>query len=192
MFTHNAWYPKALFIIAKIKLYRHIDDIIEHFTTRCSSTMFNIVLYEPRIPQNTGNIMRLVANNGCHLHLIEPLGFDLEEKSLRRSGLDYQDLANVTLHQNYQALLEALPNRRLWALTTKGKQRYDQIAYEPGDILLFGSETAGLPANVQQAIPEDHQLRVPMQANNRSMNLSNTVALVSYEAWRQQGFQGGA
>ncbi len=136
--------------------------------------------------------MRLVANNGCHLHLIEPLGFDLEEKSLRRSGLDYQDLANVTLHQNYQALLEALPNRRLWALTTKGKQRYDQIAYEPGDILLFGSETAGLPANVQQAIPEGHQLRVPMQANNRSMNLSNTVALVSYEAWRQQGFPGGA
>jgi tRNA (cytidine/uridine-2'-O-)-methyltransferase len=153
--------------------------------------MFNIALYEPRIPQNTGNIMRLVANNGCHLHLIEPLGFDLEEKSLRRSGLDYKDLANITQHANYQAFLNAVPGQRVLAITTKGTQRYDQIDYRAGDVLLFGSETAGLPAELQQTIPAEQQLRIPMQANNRSMNLSNTVALVSYEAWRQQGFSGG-
>ncbi|NOQ64213.1 MAG: tRNA (uridine(34)/cytosine(34)/5-carboxymethylaminomethyluridine(34)-2'-O)-methyltransferase TrmL [Methyloprofundus sp.] len=153
--------------------------------------MFNIALYEPKIPQNTGNIMRLIANNGCHLHLIEPLGFDLEEKSLRRSGLDYRDLANISQHPNYASFLNAVPNQRIFALTTKGTQRYDQVAYRPGDILLFGSETAGLPKEIHQAIPENQQLRIPMQANNRSMNLSNTVALVSYEAWRQQGFVGG-
>ena len=153
--------------------------------------MFNIALYEPKIPQNTGNIMRLIANNGCHLHLIEPLGFNLEEKSLRRSGLDYRDLANISLHPNCASFLKSVPNQRVFALTTKGTQRYDQVAYRPGDILLFGSETAGLPAEVHQAIPENQQLRIPMQANNRSMNLSNTVALVSYEAWRQQNFLGG-
>ena len=152
--------------------------------------MFNIALYEPKIPQNTGNIMRLIANNGCHLHLIEPLGFDLEEKSLRRSGLDYRDLANISQHPNYASFLNSVPNQRVFALTTKGTQRYDQVEYTPGDILLFGSETAGLPEDVHQAIPKNQQLRIPMQANNRSMNLSNTVALVSYEAWRQQGFLG--
>ncbi len=153
--------------------------------------MFNIVLYQPKIPQNTGNIIRLVANNGCHLHLIEPLGFNLQEKSLRRSGLDYKDLANITQHANYQTFLEALPKHRILAITTKGTQRYDQIKYQTGDILLFGSETAGLPKDLQQTIPANHQLRIPMQANNRSMNLANTVALVSYEAWRQHGFVGG-
>ena len=135
--------------------------------------------------------MRLSANNGCHLHLIEPLGFNLEEKSLRRSGLDYQDLVNVTLHKNYEALLKAIPNQQVWAITTKGTQRYDQVEYKQGDILLFGSETAGLAANIQQSIALEHQLRIPMLPNNRSMNLSNTVALVSYEAWRQQGFLAG-
>jgi tRNA (cytidine/uridine-2'-O-)-methyltransferase len=153
--------------------------------------MFNIALYEPRIPQNTGNIIRLVANNGCHLHLIEPLGFDLKEKSLRRSGLDYQDLANITQHANYKDFIKTKPNHKVWAITTKGTQRYDQVTYHPGDILLFGSETAGLPATLQQTIPAEQQLRIPMHPNNRSMNLSNTVALVSYEAWRQQGFVGG-
>ena len=153
--------------------------------------MFNIALFEPRIPQNTGNIIRLVANNGCHLHLIKPLGFDLEEKSLRRSGLDYQDLANITQHEDYHSLLSTLPDNRILAVTTKGTQCYAQIEYQPGDILLFGSETAGLPPAVQQTIPTDHQIRIPMQPNNRSMNLSNTVALVSYEAWRQHNFLGG-
>ncbi|BCG62475.1 MAG: tRNA (cytidine/uridine-2'-O-)-methyltransferase [Methyloprofundus sp.] len=153
--------------------------------------MFNIALYEPRIPQNTGNIIRLVANNGCHLHLIEPLGFDLKEKSLRRSGLDYQDLANITQHANYNDFIKAMPDHKVWAITTKGTQHYDQVTYQPGEILLFGSETAGLPADLQQTIPAEQQLRIPMQPNNRSMNLSNTVALVSYEAWRQQGFISG-
>ena len=153
--------------------------------------MFNIALYEPKIPQNTGNIIRLIANNGCHLHLIEPLGFDLEEKNLRRSGLDYLDLANISKHPNYDSFLKSMHEHRIFALTTKGTHFYDQVEYKPGDILLFGSETAGLPEKVHRAIPENHQLRIPMQPNNRSMNLSNTVAIVSYEAWRQQGFLGG-
>lgn len=153
--------------------------------------MFNIALFEPKIPQNTGNIIRLAANNGCHLHLIEPLGFDLEEKKLRRSGLDYGDLANVSRHSNYTAFVDAMPGHRILAFTTKGTAYYDQIQYQPGDVLLFGSETAGLSQHIHQSIAASQQLRIPMQANNRSMNLSNTVAIVSYEAWRQQGFAGG-
>lgn len=153
--------------------------------------MFNIALYEPNIPQNTGNIIRLIANNGCHLHLIEPLGFNLADKNLRRSGLDYFDLANVSLYPNYQAFLKAMDGHRILALTTKGTQPYNQVRFIAGDVLLFGSETAGLPAAVQQNIALEHQLRIPMQPNNRSMNLSNTVAIVSYEAWGQFGFIGG-
>lgn len=153
--------------------------------------MFNIALYAPKIPQNTGNIIRLAANNGCHLHLIEPLGFNLEEKNLRRSGLDYFDLANISRYANYDAFLEAMQGHRILALTTKGSHLYNQIEYKPGDVLLFGSETAGLPEDIRQNIALNHQLRIPMRPNNRSMNLSNTVAIVSYEAWRQLGFAGG-
>ena len=153
--------------------------------------MFNIALFEPKIPQNTGNIIRLIANNGCHLHLIEPLGFNLEEKSLRRSGLDYIDLENITQHKNYADFLSAMQGHRILALTTKGTGSYAEMSYQKGDILLFGSETAGLPSEIQQTIPAEHQLRIPMQANNRSMNLSNTVAIVSYEAWKQHNFVGG-
>ena len=153
--------------------------------------MFNIALYEPKIPQNTGNIIRLTANNGCNLHLIEPLGFDLEEKNLRRSGLDYLDLANVSRHPNYDEFLKTMQEHRILAFTTKGKRLYDQIEYKPGDVLLFGSETAGLAEKIHQNMAPNHQLRIPMQPNNRSLNLSNTVAIVSYEAWRQQGFSGG-
>ncbi len=153
--------------------------------------MFNIALYEPNIPQNTGNIIRLIANNGCHLHLIEPLGFDLEDKNLKRSGLDYHDLANVSLYPNYEAFLKAMDGHRILALMTKGTHTYNQIEYIAGDVLLFGSETAGLPEYVRQNIALDHQLRIPMKPNNRSMNLSNTVAIVSYEAWGQLGFAGG-
>jgi tRNA (cytidine/uridine-2'-O-)-methyltransferase len=152
--------------------------------------MFNIALFEPKIPQNTGNIIRLTANNGCNLHLIEPLGFDLEEKNLRRSGLDYFDLARVTLHPNYDAFLEAMQGHRILALTTKGRRVYNQIEYKVGDVLLFGSETAGLPEAVHKSIELNHRLIIPMQPNNRSMNLSNTVAIVSYEAWGQLGFTG--
>lgn len=153
--------------------------------------MFNIALYEPNIPQNTGNIIRLIANNGCHLHLIEPLGFDLEDKNLKRSGLDYHDLANVTLYPNYATFIVAMNGRRIFAITTKGTQLYKSVQYVAGDVFLFGSETAGLPEAVRNSITLDYQLRIPMQANNRSMNLSNTVAIVSYEAWGQLGFEGG-
>jgi len=152
--------------------------------------MFNIALYEPRIPQNTGNIIRLAANNGCNLHLIGSLGFDLEEKNLRRSGLDYFDLANVTCHADYDAFIKAMQGCRVFALTTKGSQSYNQIKYQAGDVLLFGSETAGLPEDIRNSIALNHQLKIPMRPNNRSINLSNAVAIVSYEAWGQLGFAG--
>jgi len=153
--------------------------------------MFHIALYEPRIAPNAGNIMRLVANNGCQLHLIEPLGFDMEEKKLRRAGLDYRDLANVTVHPDYQTFLAAMNDRRILACTTKGSRPHDQLDYQPNDVLLFGSETHGLPEEVLNAIDVTRRLRIPMQANSRSLNLSNAVAIISYEAWRQQGFSGG-
>lgn len=152
--------------------------------------MFHIALHEPKIAPNTGNIIRLVANNGCHLHLIEPMGFDLEEKKLRRAGLDYSDMARVSRHANYAEFCEAVAGQRIFALTTKGQRSYADVAFAPGDVLLFGSETAGLPADIRGALGPEHCLRVPMMAGARSLNLSNTVALVSYEAWRQQGFAG--
>lgn len=153
--------------------------------------MFHIALYEPRIAPNTGNIIRLIANNGCHLHLIEPLGFDFEEKSLRRAGLDYADLNNLTRHSNYTAFLQAVAGRRILACTTKGSRPHDQLQYQEGDVLLFGSETSGLPPDVLNSIDVANRLRIPMQPNSRSLNLSNAVAIISYEAWRQLGFKGG-
>jgi tRNA (cytidine/uridine-2'-O-)-methyltransferase len=154
--------------------------------------MFHIALYEPRIAPNTGNIIRLIANNGCQLHLIEPLGFDFEAKSLRRAGLDYCELENITRHANYTAFLEQMAGRRILACTTKGSRPHDQLEYKAGDVLLFGSETAGLPPEVLNSIDVQHRLRIPMQAHCRSMNLSNAVAIISYEAWRQCGFVGGS
>jgi tRNA (cytidine/uridine-2'-O-)-methyltransferase len=153
--------------------------------------MFNIALFEPNIPQNTGNIIRLAANNGCNLHLIEPLGFDLEDKNLRRAGLDYFDLANVTRHANYAAFAEAMKDNRIFAITIKGERYHHEIEYQAGDVFLFGSETAGLTPEVHDMIPGDHKLRLPMMPNNRCMNLSNTVAILTYEAWRQHGFVDG-
>ncbi|UTD56954.1 tRNA (cytidine(34)-2'-O)-methyltransferase [Halomonas sp. MS1] len=152
--------------------------------------MFEVALFEPRMAPNTGNIMRLVANNGCRLHLIEPLGFDLEEKKLRRAGLDYRDLNNVTRHADFTAFQAAMQGRTLWAITTKGTRAHSDATFAPGDVLLFGSETAGLSPQVHAALPEEHKLRIPMQPNIRSLNLSNAVAIVSYEAWRQQGYAG--
>ncbi|OZT74325.1 tRNA (cytidine(34)-2'-O)-methyltransferase [Vreelandella boliviensis] len=152
--------------------------------------MFEVALFEPRMAPNTGNIMRLVANNGCRLHLIEPLGFDLEEKKLRRAGLDYRDLDNVTRHADFSAFQQAMQGRRIWAITTKGTRSYSDADFAPGDVLLFGSETGGLSPQVHEALPAEQKLRLPMQPNNRSLNLSNAVAIVSYEAWRQQGFAG--
>lgn len=153
--------------------------------------MFHIALHEPRIAPNTGNIIRLIANNGCQLHLIEPLGFDLEEKKLRRAGLDYRDLAQVTRHADYAAFRTAMGERRIFACTTKGSRPHDQIQYQPDDVLLFGSETTGLPADILQSFSPEHRLRIPMLETSRSLNLSNAVAIVSYEAWRQNGFVGG-
>ncbi len=153
--------------------------------------MFHIALHEPRIAPNTGNIIRLCANNGCQLHLIEPLGFDLEEKNLRRAGLDYGDLTKVTRYANYQAFLAKMHGRRILACTTKGRRSHDKAEYREGDVLLFGSETSGLPPEVMKSISLENQLRIPMQATSRSLNLSNAVAIISYEAWRQLGFEGG-
>lgn len=154
--------------------------------------MFHIALFEPRIAPNTGNIIRLAANNGCALHLIEPLGFDFEEKKLRRAGLDYHDLSNVTRHANYNAFLDVVKGRRILACTTKGSRPHSDIDYIAGDVLLFGSETHGLPDEVLNSIDTSLRLRIPMVESNRSMNLSNAVAVVSFEAWRQQGYAGGA
>ncbi len=152
--------------------------------------MFHIALFEPRIAPNTGNIIRLAANNGCALHLIEPLGFDLEEKSLRRAGLDYHDLTNVSRHTNYQAFAEAVKGQRIIACTTKGTRDHTAIEYQEGDVLLFGSETSGLDPEIMESIEPNNRIRIPMQANNRSLNLSNSVAIISYEAWRQHDFSG--
>lgn len=152
--------------------------------------MFHIALFEPRLPPNTGNIIRLVANNGFSLHLIEPLGFDLEEKNLRRAGLDYHDLAKVSKYPNYKEFESLMPGRTIYACTTKGSRPYTTPIYKPGDVFLFGSETAGLSTEILDSIPVEQRIKIPMMPNNRSLNLSNAVAIISYEAWRQHGFSG--
>lgn len=150
--------------------------------------MIHVALYQPEIPPNTGNIIRLCANTGAHLHLIHPLGFQLGDKALRRAGLDYHDLAGVSEHDSLDALRGALPRSRLLAFSTKGTCRYDQAVYRPDDILLFGPETRGLPASLLDALPAEQCLQLPMLASSRSLNLSNAVAVAVYEAWRQLGF----
>ena len=148
-------------------------------------------MYEPRIAPNTGNAIRLVANNGSQLHLIEPLGFDLEEKKLRRAGLDYHDLARVHTHRHFEAFLQSdhyQENARIFAVTTKGTVPYTGAAFKAGDVLLFGSETHGLPDHVMEQIPPERRIRIPMIEGSRSLNLSNAIAIVSYEAWRQSAF----
>lgn len=152
--------------------------------------MFHIALYEPEIPPNTGNIMRLCANTGCSLHLIHPLGFDLDEKKLRRAGMDYRDMAVIQEHENFPAFLDALPNKNIYALTTKGNITHTTARFIPEDVLLFGPETRGLPDNVLEQLDELHKLRIPMLSDSRSLNLSNTVAIMVYEALRQQDFSG--
>jgi len=153
-------------------------------------SVFHILLLQPEIPPNTGNIIRLCANTGCSLHLIQPCTFDLSHKGVRRAGLDYGELAKVELHANLAVCLAALPAVRLFSVETDGIRLYSEAAFEPGDALLFGSETRGLPASVIDAIACDRRLRIPMRAGNRSLNLGNAVALVVYEAWRQNGFIG--
>jgi len=153
--------------------------------------MLHIALFQPQIAPNTGNIIRLAANNGCRLHIIEPMGFDFEEKKLRRAGLDYHDLANVSRYPDYAHFLQAMAGRRIYAITTKGSRFYHQVSYQSDDVLLFGSETSGLPDSVRDNLPAEQKIRIPMQAGARSLNLSNSVAIVSYEAWRQLQFAGG-
>ena len=152
--------------------------------------MFNIVLYQPEIPPNTGNIIRLCANSGSSLHLVHPLGFQLDEKSLRRAGMDYSDLADIREYKCMDAVLEQLDRDRVFACTTRGRQDYSKVEYRPGDALLFGPETRGLPQELLDSMPDNQLIRVPMCPNNRSLNLSNAVAVILYEAWRQQGFAG--
>jgi tRNA (cytidine/uridine-2'-O-)-methyltransferase len=150
--------------------------------------MFHIVLFEPEIPPNTGNIIRLCANTGSSLHLIQPLGFTLEDKQLRRAGLDYHEWVTVQQYDNFPDFLEKQQPQRLFACSTKGKTRYDQVNFIPGDTFLFGPETRGLPAEILNSFAHDKILRIPMLANNRSLNLSNAAAIILYEAWRQIDF----
>jgi tRNA (cytidine/uridine-2'-O-)-methyltransferase len=154
--------------------------------------VFDLLLYQPEIPPNTGNAIRLCANTGARLHLIRPLGFDLDDRNLRRAGLDYHEYATLQVHDSLEAALEAIAPPRLFALSTRNSVRYDQPCYGEGDAFLFGPETRGLPAEVLAAIPEGRRLRLPMRPGNRSLNLSNAVAVVAFEAWRQLGFEGGA
>ena len=154
--------------------------------------MFDIVLYQPEIPPNTGNLIRLAANSGCRLHLVEPLGFDLSDKQVARAGLDYHDMACVVVHPDFAAARAALAGRRWFALTTRGSSRHTAHAFQPGDVFLFGPESRGLPADVLELFDAEHRLRLPMLPGSRSMNLSNSVSVVVFEAWRQNGFAGGA
>ncbi|MCB1909499.1 MAG: tRNA (cytidine(34)-2'-O)-methyltransferase [Rhodocyclaceae bacterium] len=154
--------------------------------------MFHVILHRPEIPPNTGNIIRLAANTGAHLHLVRPLGFSLDDRALARAGLDYHDLARVSVHDDLSACLATLGDARCYALSRRGSRRYDRVAYKPGDALLFGSETCGLGDDVLQQFDGGRCLRLPMVPGNRSLNLSNAVAVVMFEVWRQNGFAGEA
>ncbi len=152
--------------------------------------MFHVVLFEPEIPPNTGNIIRLCANTGASLHLIHPLGFSLDDSKLKRAGLDYREWTRVQEYQSLQNFVNAVRPKRLFGCSTRGETRYSDVAFKPKDALLFGPETRGLPDQILLSLPPDHRLRIPMQPANRSLNLSNSVAVILYEAWRQQGFAG--
>jgi tRNA (cytidine/uridine-2'-O-)-methyltransferase len=154
--------------------------------------MLHVVLYEPEIPPNTGNVIRLCANSGAHLHLIRPLGFDLDHAKLRRAGLDYHEFADVAVHENLDAFMASVRPARLFALSTRGRNLYTNVQFRMDDAVLFGPETRGLPQAVLDALPPEQRLRLPMRPDNRSLNLSNAVAVVVYEAWRQTGFAGAA
>ena len=159
--------------------------------------MFEVILHQPEIPPNTGNVIRLCANTGARLHLVEPLGFSLDDRQLRRAGLDYHEYASLQVHADLDAALQSIAaaqgtTPRVFALSTRGTVRHDAPAYRAGDAFLFGAETRGLPADVLDAVPSAQRLRVPMRPDNRSLNLSNAVAVVVFEAWRQLGFAGAS
>jgi len=153
--------------------------------------MFHIVLFEPEIPPNTGNIIRLCANTGAQLHLVKPLGFKLEDKQLRRAGLDYHEFSTLTVHENWTACKTALTDKRLFAITTKGSTQYSNIQFQADDVFVFGPETRGLPEEIRHEFTPAHRVRLPMLPESRSLNLSNSVAVILYEAWRQIDFNGG-
>ena len=153
--------------------------------------MFHIVLYQPEIPPNTGNVIRLCANTGSRLHLIKPLGFEMDDRKLRRAGLDYREWASVVIHDSLDLFRSSIQPGRIWAISTRGKRQYSDISYQPGDAFLFGPETRGLPQPVLDSLGTEYVVRLPMVPESRSLNLSNSVAVLVYEAWRQQQFQGG-
>jgi tRNA (cytidine/uridine-2'-O-)-methyltransferase len=153
--------------------------------------MFDIVLFQPEIPPNTGNVVRLAANSGCRLHLVEPLGFDISDKAVRRAGLDYAEFTKVEVHRDWQSCREAMRGRRIFALSTKGRRSVHATKFVAGDVFVFGPETRGLPAAMLDEVGPDRCLRLPMMPSSRSLNLSNAVAVTVYEAWRQQNFAGG-
>ncbi|MDO4878383.1 MAG: tRNA (uridine(34)/cytosine(34)/5-carboxymethylaminomethyluridine(34)-2'-O)-methyltransferase TrmL [Neisseria sp.] len=153
--------------------------------------MFTVVLYQPEIPPNTGNIIRLCANTGADLHLVKPLGFPLDSSKMKRAGLDYHEFTRLIVHENFTDCLAALEGRRIFALTTKGHTRPDRADFRAGDVFLFGPETRGLPAEILDGMGEGEKIRLPMREGSRSMNLSNTVAVILFEAWRQNNFLGG-
>jgi tRNA (cytidine/uridine-2'-O-)-methyltransferase len=153
--------------------------------------MFDLVLYQPEIPPNTGNVIRLCANTGVSLHLIKPLGFRLNDRQLQRAGLDYHEFAHITLHESWECCKERFSGRRLFAVTTRGKHRYDEVTFNSGDVFIFGPETRGLPQSLLESFPEENRIRLPMLPHSRSLNLANAAAVVIYEAWRQTGFKGG-
>ena len=159
-------------------------------SANATKDLFHIVLYQPEIPPNTGNVMRLAANTGCRLHLVKPFGFHLDDRRVRRSGMDYRDLAAVTLHADWRACRTALEDARWFAYTTRGSVRHEAAKFDAGDVLVFGPETRGLPDDVLLDFPADRRLRLPMVAGSRSLNLANSVAVAVYEAWRQLGFGG--
>jgi tRNA (cytidine/uridine-2'-O-)-methyltransferase len=152
--------------------------------------MFHIVLYQPEIPPNTGNVMRLCANIGAGLHLIRPLGFALEDRKLKRAGLDYREWVNVRVYKDLEEFIDCVRPARLLAFSTRGQRRYTEMQYQENDALMFGPETRGLPQAVLDQLPREHRLTLPMLPGNRSLNLSNAVAVVSFEAWRQHNFIG--
>ena len=152
--------------------------------------MLHVVLFEPEIPPNTGNIIRLCANTGVNLHLIEPLGFDMDEKKLRRAGLDYHEVERLTIHKNWQAFKDSVQPKRCYALTTKGVKNHTEVAFEKDDAIVMGPETRGLPDEILDSLEQDEKIRIPMFGNSRSLNLSNATAIIVYEAWRQLDFEG--
>lgn len=155
-----------------------------------NSQMLHIVLFEPEIPPNTGNIMRLAANTGCRLHLIEPLGFELDHKQLRRAGLDYREWADTSRYPDFEDFVKSCRFNNLYAFTTKARRCYSDVSFAPGDALLFGPESRGLPAEILDSLADEQRLRIPMAAGSRSLNLSNAVSIAVYEAWRQRNFDG--